>query len=356
MSQTGAEQLAASGTSGTNGAVSWQSAIVGASPAMLQLFEMIGKIAGRRSTVLITGETGCGKEVIARAIHAASPRARQPFIPVNCAAIPKDLLETELFGHVKGAFSAATGDRVGRFEQAHQGTLLLDEIGDMALDLQAKLLRVLQDREFQRVGSSETIKVDVRVLAATNADLLARVKQGKFREDLYYRLHVVPLCVPPLRDRKSDIPLLAEHFARKIARQEGLPPKSFHPEVLGLLLAYSWPGNVRQLENAIEMAMIVSGERSELTPSDFSLPRDKYSEPVEMTDDHLVKLPEKGLDFEAVIARIELDLLEQALSRTNGNKKVAADMLNLKRTTLTAKLKSLEESFPGLARCSDPLE
>jgi transcriptional regulator with GAF, ATPase, and Fis domain len=337
-------------------APSWRSLIIGSSPAMRQLFELIAMIATRRSTVLITGETGCGKEVIARAIHSASPRASQPFIPVNCAAIPKDLLETELFGHVKGAFTAATDHRLGRFEQADQGTLLLDEIGDMALDLQAKLLRVLQDREFQRVGSSENTKVDVRVLAATNVDLLARVKQGRFREDLYYRLHVVPLCVPPLRDRKSDIPSLAEHFIRKIARQEALPSKTLHPEAFSLLITYSWPGNVRQLENSIEMAMIVSGDRSELLPSDFSLPGDRSSEPVEMTDDHLVNLPDGGLDFEAVIARIEFDLLEQALSRTNGNKKVAADMLKLKRTTLTAKLKSLEETFPDLVRCSNEVE
>jgi transcriptional regulator with GAF, ATPase, and Fis domain len=334
----------------------WRSLIVGSSPAMKQVFDMIGMIATRRSTVLITGETGCGKEVIARAIHAASPRASQLFVPVNCAAIPKDLLETELFGHVKGAFGGATGDRIGRFEQANNGTLLLDEIGDMALDLQAKLLRVLQDREFQRVGSSENVKVDVRVLAATNVDLFARVKQGRFREDLYYRLHVVPLCVPPLRERKSDIPPLAEHFVRKIAKHEGLPPKRLNAEVTKLLLSYSWPGNVRQLENTIEMAMIVSGDRAELLASDFSLPRDKFSEPIEMTADHLVRLPEEGLDFEAAIARIELDLLEQALSRTNGNKKVAADLLKLKRTTLTAKLKSLEETFPDLVRSSDTSE
>jgi transcriptional regulator with GAF, ATPase, and Fis domain len=353
MFRTDTEQ---SQTTGAPLAPAWRSLIVGSSPTMSRLFEMIAMIAARRSTVLITGETGCGKEVIARAIHSASPRAAQPFVPVNCAAIPKDLLETELFGHVKGAFTTATGDRLGRFEQADQGTLLLDEIGDMALDLQAKLLRVLQDREFQRFGSSENTMVDVRVLAATNVDLFARVKQGRFREDLYYRLHVVPLCVPPLRERKSDIPLLAEHFIHKIASQEGLPPKALNSEILKLFLSYSWPGNVRQLENALEVAMVVSGDRSELQVSDFSLPRDKYSEPVEMTDDHLVRLPEEGLDFEAVIARIEFDLLEQALSRTNGNKKVAADMLRLKRTTLTAKLKSLEETFPDLARCPDKVE
>lgn len=334
----------------------WRSSIIGSSPAIQQVLKMIAMIAGRRSTVLIMGETGCGKEVVARAIHAASPRAGRPFIPVNCAAIPKDLLETELFGHVRGAFPGATDARCGRFEQADGGTLLLDEIGDMALDLQAKLLRVLQDREFQRIGSSETIKVDVRVLGATNVDLMARVKQGKFREDLYYRLHVVPLGVPPLRERKEDIPLFVNYFARNIAQREGLPLKTVSSEALNLLTHYSWPGNVRQLENAIEMAMIVSGDRAELNPEDFLLPRDRQCEPVEMTENRLVKLPEEGLDFQVVIARIEFDLLEQALCRTNGNKKIAADMLKLKRTTLAAKLKSLEESFPDLARSSDQLE
>lgn len=320
---------------------------------MLQLFEMVAMIAGRRSTVLITGETGCGKEMVARAIHAASPRADRPFIPVNCAAIPKDLLESELFGQVSAAFAPGTMDRLGRFEQADAGTLLLDEIGDMALDLQAKLLRFLQDREFQRVGSAETVKVDVRVLAATNADLLTRVKQGRFREDLYYRLHVIPLRVPPLRDRKADIPLLAAHFMAKVARHEGLGAKALSSEAMAALVNYSWRGNVRQLENAIEMAMIVCGDRTELQLSDFSLPADKNSDQIDITEENLIKLPEMGLDFEAVIARVEFNLLEQALARTNGNKKVAADILKLKRTTLTAKLKSLEEAFPELARRAD---
>jgi DNA-binding NtrC family response regulator len=319
----------------------WRSSIVGESPAIQQIVDLVERIAGRRTTVLISGETGCGKEVIAKAIHEASPRAAQRFVAVNCAAIPKDLLELELFGHVAGAFAGATTSRLGQFERAEGGTLFLDEIGDMALDVQAKLLRVLQDREFQRVGSSENVKLDVRVLAATNVDLLARVKQGRFREDLYYRLHVVPLRVPPLRDRRSDIPLLVSHFMRSVAHREGLSLKTLTAEALEVLTSYSWPGNVRQLENAIEMAVVISGDRTELQPADFLLPQEPNHTPIEMTSDQLVKLPDGGLDFEAVIGRIEISLLEQALQRTNGNKKLAADMLRLKRTTLAAKLRAL---------------
>jgi transcriptional regulator with GAF, ATPase, and Fis domain len=306
----------------------------------MQVVELISLIGPRRSTVLIMGETGTGKEVVARAIHLASPRAAYSMVALNCAAIPKDLLEAELFGHVKGAFTGAAGTRVGRFEQADQGTLFLDEIGDMPLDLQAKLLRVLQEREFQRVGSSETVKIDVRVIAATNVDLLQRVKQGKFREDLYYRLHVVPVSIPPLRARKSDIPLLVDHFIRKVCAHEGLPLKQITPDALACLSDYGWPGNVRQLENAVEMAVVLSAERTCLTSDDFTLPAEIKDVPVQMTGEQLVKLPEGGLDFEAVIGRIEFNLLEQALQKANGNKKVAADILRLKRTTLAAKLKS----------------
>ena len=326
--------------------VDWRALLVGSSPAILEVLELIRLVAARRSTVLIMGETGTGKEVVARAIHLASPRARQPFTAVNCAAIPKDLLEAELFGHVKGAFTGATSARAGRFEQAHNGTLLLDEIGDMPLELQSKLLRALQEREFQRVGSSETIQVDVRVLAATNINLLARVKQGKFREDLYYRLHVVPLRVPPVRERKEDIPVLVNHFIGKVSLHEKIQPKTVPDATLRQLMLYSWPGNVRQLENALEMAMVLSADRSELVPSDFPFPGGYGDSPVEITEERLVKLPEGGLDFEAVIGRIELDLLDQALRRVNGNKKLAADMLHLKRTTLAAKLKSFAYALP----------
>ena len=270
-------------------------------------------------------------------------RARnRALVPVNCAAIPDTLLEAELFGHIKGAFTGATNARIGRFEQAHQSTLFLDEIGDMPLDLQAKLLRVLQEREFNRVGSPETIHVDVRVLAATNVDLLERVKQGKFREDLYYRLNVVPLRVPPLRERPEDIPALIRHFLQKICTQEHIPVKTVSAETMERLALHSWPGNVRQLENAVEMAIVLSGDRNVLLPSDFALPSQVVRKPATLNENNTIALPEEGLDFERVIGSIELNLLEQALERAKGNKKLAAEMLGLKRTTLAAKLKSLE--------------
>ncbi len=322
---------------------SWRKRLVGGSEALQRVADTIELIANRRSTVLILGETGTGKEIVARAIHDASQRAGMPMIPVNCAAIPDNLIEAELFGHVKGAFTGATAVRVGRFEQAHRGTLFLDEIADVPLDLQAKLLRALQEREFQRVGSSETIRVDVRVIAATNVGLLDRVRQGKFREDLYYRLNVVPIHIPPLRDRPEDIPGLVRHFIKRICQQERLPAKTLPPDALAELVRYPWPGNVRQLENTIEMAIVLSGDRSVLRCDDFNLVHPPGARPpVQVTPDQLVPLPEEGLDFEAVINRIELNLLEQALRRANGNKKAAAEILGLKRTTLAAKLKSLE--------------
>lgn len=320
----------------------WRRKLIGSSPAMQSLADIVTLIAGRRSTVLILGETGTGKEMLARAIHQASPRADQQMVTVNCAAIPENLLETELFGHVKGAFTGANNARLGRFEQADGGTLFLDEIGDLPLDLQAKLLRVLQEKEFTRIGSSDTVRVDVRVVAATNVDLLEKVKQGKFREDLYYRLNVVPIRIPALRDRAVDIPGLVQHFIHKVCVNEHLPLKSISSETLQRLSRYPWPGNVRQLENAVEMAVVLSGERAVLVPSDFVLLSEDVRKIMPVSPDHTVPLPDEGIDFESVIGRIEINLLEQALRRANGNKSLAAEMLGLKRTTLTAKLKSLE--------------
>ena len=247
----------------------WKTFLVGESRRMREIDQIVQLAGPRRATVLITGETGTGKEMVARALHMASGRSHFPMVAVNCMALPENLLEAELFGHVKGAFTGALNHRVGRFEQAQGGTLFLDEVGDLPLDIQAKLLRVLQEREFQRLGSSENVKVDVRVVAASNCDLVERMRQARFREDLYYRLNVVPVHVPPLRERLSDIPILVHHLVDKICRQEQLPPKQAPRETMQRLTSYSWPGNVRQLENAIENAVALSGPRETLYPSDF---------------------------------------------------------------------------------------
>lgn len=325
----------------------WRSLLVGESQAISDVCEIIRLVGSRRCTVLISGETGTGKEVVARALHQAGPRAAHPLVSVNCGAIPEELLEAELFGHVKGAFTGAIQNRVGRFEQAHRGTLFLDEIGDMPMDTQGKLLRVLQEREFQRLGSSETVKVDVRVIAATNVNLLERVEDGRFREDLYYRLNVVPVLIPPLRDRPRDIPLLVHHFVDKICRQEEIPLRRVTPETLERLCSFHWPGNVRQLENAIEMAVALSDNRLTLCPGDFPLPSTARPKPA-VAGPLLVALPADGLDYEQTVNGFERHILEQALRRTRGNKKAAADILRLKRTTLSAKLKSLEMWPEGL--------
>ncbi len=333
------EQARGGGDPGTE---PWRRLLIGESRAMRQVVDVIRLVARRRCTVLITGDTGTGKEVVARAIHMASGRGHLPMVAVNCSAIPETLLEAELFGHVRGAFTGAIHHRIGRFEQAHRSTLFLDEIGDMPLDLQAKLLRVLQERELQRLGSSEVISVDVRVLAASNADLEERVRQGRFREDLYYRLNVVPIHLPPLAERASDIPPLVAHFLEKVCSREGIPPKRISVEAMERLTGYSWPGNVRQLENAVEMAVILSGERELLLPSDFPLPSPAQWKALNANTLEFIRLPDEGMDFERTIARIERSLLEQALRRSNGNKKQAAELLRLKRTTFAAKLKSLQ--------------
>ena len=319
----------------------WRKTIIGSSSAIERTIEVIRLVGMRRATVLITGETGTGKEVVARALHLASPRAHLPMVAVNCNALPESLIEAELFGHVKGAFTGAIQQRVGRFEQAHRGTLFLDEVGDLPLDVQAKLLRVLQEREFQRVGSSETIQVDVRLIAATNVNLAERVRRGRFREDLFYRLNVVPVSTPPLRERPEDIPLLARHFLEKICRVEEIPEPELAPDTLANLQARPWPGNVRQLENAVETAVALSGGRGVLDPSDFPIGSDMVQAPPQVQAGASVPVPELGLDFERTIGRIERQIIEDTLRKTNGNKSAAASMLGLKRTTLAAKLRSL---------------
>jgi DNA-binding NtrC family response regulator len=319
----------------------WRRALIGESRPMQHIVETIQLVAPRRSTVLIAGETGTGKEIVARAIHAASNRAHLPMVCVNCSALPETLLEAELFGHVKGAFTGAMNHRVGRFEQANRGTIFLDEIGDMPLSLQATFLRVLQEREFQRLGSSETVRVDVRVITATHANLPEMINQGKFREDLYYRLNVVPIMLPPLRERASDTRILILHFIEKICRGEKIEPKQISRETLDRLAAHDWPGNVRQLENAVEKAIVLSGERPFLYPGDFPLPPRKHPVTFPGGAQPFIAVPDHGLDFERTVGSIELNILEQALKKTGGNKKLAAEMLGLKRTTLSAKLKSL---------------
>jgi DNA-binding NtrC family response regulator len=315
----------------------WRELLVGTSPAIQRTAGVIRLVAQRRSTVLISGETGTGKEVVARALHMASPRSAFPMVAVNIAGLPETLLEAELFGHVKGAFTGAAQQRVGRCEQANRSTLFLDEIGDLPLDVQTKLLRFLQEREFQRVGSSETIHVDVRLIVAANVNLLERVRQGMFREDLYYRLSVVPITVPPLRERPEDISLLANHFIVKVCMQEKIAQRRLATPTLAKLRAFSWPGNVRQLENAVETAIALSGERELLIPSDFTLAGRALPGGTLPS----LAVSDAGLNFEQTVGRIERQIIEEALRKARGNKTVAAEMLGLKRTTLSAKLRSL---------------
>lgn len=321
----------------------WRRMLVGESPEMRDVAAIIQMVAMRRCTVLISGETGTGKEMCARAIHAASDRANKPMVALNCSAIPEHLLEAELFGHTRGAFTGAINERIGRFEEADESTLFLDEIGDMPFDLQAKLLRVLQEREIQRLGSSKTIKVNVRIIAASNLDLAERVKQGRFREDLYYRLNVVPIQMPPLRERRGDIALLARHFVTRVCRLEGIDQKEIYNETLAKLASYDWPGNVRQLENMIERAVIISGARQFLVPADFPLNTGLPGSMPQRMPPASVSVPDHGIDFTEVVTVFEKNLLDQALQKARGNKTLAADLLGLKRSTLISKLRVLEQ-------------
>jgi two-component system response regulator AtoC len=311
--------------------------VIGKSRPMARLFQLLETVAPTNSTILITGETGTGKEVVARAIHLNGPRRLHRFVALNCSAIPETLLEAELFGHVRGAFTGAIGNRQGRLEQAHKGTVFLDEVGTMSAALQMKLLRVLQEREFERVGDSHTTKVDVRVIAATNSDLARMVAEGQFREDLFYRLNVIPVHLPPLRERKEDIPLLVQHFLESL--RNGAPATlTVSQEAMRRLMAFSWPGNVRQLENAVERAVALSAGRTQIDVGDLPTEVQKAQETALTT---AVTLPEDGLDLDAFIANIERDLIQRSLERTGGNKGQAARLLNLKRTTLVEKLKRL---------------
>jgi DNA-binding NtrC family response regulator len=321
--------------------------IIGRSRAMTGLFQLLETVAVTNSTILVTGETGTGKELVARAIHHNSPRRLHRFVAINCGALPESLLEAELFGHVRGAFTGAIGTRQGRIEQAHKGTLFLDEVGNMSPAVQMRLLRVLQEREFERIGDPNTIKVDVRVIAATNSDLGRMVAGGTFREDLFYRLNVIPVALPPLRERKEDIPLLVQHFLDKFTSEVrgtangDARPMTVSQEAMRCLMAYPWPGNVRQIENAIERAVALSLGRPQIDISDLPVEIQQAAAPPQVPE---LAFPDDGLDFDAYVRGIERELIRRSLERTRGNKGRAARLLNLKRTTLVEKLKRLDKT------------
>jgi len=309
-----------------------QENIIGSSPAMRELLETVGQVAPTEATVLITGETGTGKELIAGAIHFRSARRDGPFVKINCAAIAETLLESELFGHEKGAFTGAHRRREGRFRQADGGSLFLDEVSEMSLGMQAKLLRVLQEREFTRVGGEETVEVDVRILAATNRDLLAEVDSGRFRQDLYYRMNVVTLKVPPLRDRTGDIALLAQHFLRMFAEKNRKSVKGFTPQAMDRMLRYAWPGNVRELMNSVERAVVLS--RFEyLDTHDLPLAVREKSERLQGPAAPVAPVADMPLD------EVERATIVRTLEAAGGNKSEAARRLGITRRTLHKKLK-----------------
>jgi DNA-binding NtrC family response regulator len=352
--------------------------IIGRAPSMRALFQTLEAASPLAGTILVTGETGTGKEIVARSIHHNSSRRAQRFVVLNCSAVPEALLEAELFGHVRGAFAGAIGHRQGRIEQAHKGTLFLDEVGSMSAGTQMKLLRLLKEGTFERVGDPHAVTVDVRVIAASHHDLAKMVSDGQFRDDLHARLNVIPIRLPPLRDRSEDIPLLAQHFLDKFSapdsgafvnprwtqlsrsheaggRDSDRAPRRPDQKILTVsqqamrcLMAYSWPGNVRQLENAMERAVALSGGRTQIEVADLTEEILKASEAPVSSD---LQLPDGVIDFDSYISRIEHELIRRALEKTGGNKGQASRLLNLKRTTLVEKLKRLEprsQASPGV--------
>ncbi|HEY6008160.1 MAG TPA: sigma-54 dependent transcriptional regulator [Geobacteraceae bacterium] len=307
------------------------SSIIGHSPAMQKVFSSLQRIIKTDSTVLILGESGTGKELVAKAIHFNGARKEKPFIAVNCAAIPETLLESELFGHTRGAFTGAIKDKIGKFEAANHGTIFLDEIGTMPMHLQTKLLRVLQEQEVERIGSTKPIKLDVRVVSATNINLEEEIRRGVFREDLYYRLNVIPVNLPPLRDRVEDILHLAKHFIEKYCRAMNRPLMTISKEALDALEHYPWPGNVRELENVIERTVAMT-ESNHITLDD--LPRN-------MHEDVLTRVTERGVDLTKALTEMEKKMILDALVLAGGVKAQAAAMLNVNRTTLVEKMRRL---------------
>jgi len=326
------------------------SGIIGQSQALREVFAILAKVAPTDSTVLVSGESGTGKELMVRALHRNSKRKESPFVPVNCGAIPGELLESELFGHEKGAFTHAIRTRAGRFELADGGTVFLDEIGEMDLSLQVKILRVLQEREFERVGGTKTFKANVRVIAATNRDLEQEVARGNFREDLFYRLNVIPVNLPPLRERQEDIPLLANYFLQKFCRTQERCIMRLAAETQNILLSYSWPGNVRELENFMERLSILCDEDI-ITPTDLpdkilkETGTDIPARPKIQAVAQGFRLPavrdmqEQGVGLKDFFDIMETHLLKEALSMADGVKNQAAEILGIKRTTLIEKLK-----------------
>ena len=339
--------------------------IIGKSPRMKQVFDLIIQAAPSRSTILITGESGTGKELVARAIHSNSARSDKSFVTVNSGNLPPDLLESTLFGHVKGAFTGAVYPKKGLFDLADKGSIFFDEIGNIPLETQAKLLRVMQEREFMRLGGMETIRVDVRIIAATNVDLKREVEDGHFREDLFYRLHVIAIHLPALRERKDDIPLLVQHFLEKYGEENARPNLEFAPEALDLLMDYDWPGNVRELENVIERATVLC-QGNRIGPD--LIPEQVRRSPNYQTP-HIV-MPVEGVSLKEVTAAYERQWIESALEAAGGVQKRAAELLRIKPTTLNEMIKrydirrrrkkasaaTVSDEAPGLAVDGDELE
>ena len=337
--------------------------IIGESKPIRDVFDVVARAAGSQSTVMIYGESGTGKELIARALHMNSPRASKPFIAVNCGAIPHELLEGELFGYEKGSFTGAVNTRIGRLELANQGTIFFDEIGDMPTSLQVKLLRVLAEREIDRIGSTKPTPIDIRVITATHRNLEESIKEGSFREDLFYRLNIIPINLPSLRERKTDIPLLADHFLKQFNRTA--IPKTISDEAMQFLVNYSWPGNIRELANFIER-MVVLSIGSTITPRDLPekvlgdtpkekwqpLEEDKEGNPAQILQQSLrqsfhVGIPEEGINLKKIVEEFEKELLIEALEKTGWVKNKAANLLGLNRTTLVEKLKKMKIATPA---------
>jgi len=310
--------------------------VIGQSPSMKKIFRIVEKVAGSDTTIMLTGETGSGKGVIARAIHECSPRRGKPLIQINCGATPEGLLESEFFGYRRGAFTGAVSDKAGKFEMAHGGTIFLDEIGDMSADLQVKVLRVLEEGEFERVGGHETIKVDARIIAATHRDLEEEVQKGNFREDLFYRLYVIPIMLPSLRERKSDIPFLVYHFLDEFAQKNQKAVMKVAEEAMQMLMNYPWYGNVRELKNLIERIVVLK-DGDALQAEDLPEKIQMSEKPLGRSKD--AATGDEGISFQTAVSEFEKALILTALEKTNWVKNRAADLLQIKRTTLVEKIK-----------------